>query len=178
VGTAFIANSSGSDQPNDRGTAWRSGLHYPGRNVKIHVEQADGRDVTLAILGRGDTVGEMSLVDSGALGQRADVGRFALALDGQNRLCGMPARHPRISQNLVRILSGRVRLANELIQALATLDVYGEWLASCWPLPINMVSCRGRRGAHPIRRTQGDISELVGRLATCQSVMVVFKQSG
>src|SRR4051812_7225652 len=32
--------------------------------VKIHVEQEGGSDVILAILGRGDTVGEMSLIDS------------------------------------------------------------------------------------------------------------------
>ena len=31
--------------------------------VKIHVEQSDGTDVTLAILGIGDIVGEMSLMD-------------------------------------------------------------------------------------------------------------------
>src|SRR5512135_1248858 len=32
--------------------------------VKIHIEQADGTDVILAFLGKGDTLGEMSLVDS------------------------------------------------------------------------------------------------------------------
>src|SRR5712692_6065432 len=34
--------------------------------VKIHMEQADGSDVIIAILGPGDTVGEMSVFD-GAL---------------------------------------------------------------------------------------------------------------
>src|SRR5690242_16328442 len=38
--------------------------------IKIHVEQADGRDVILAILGPGEVVGEMSLVDS--LGRSAN----------------------------------------------------------------------------------------------------------
>src|SRR5690349_16773959 len=32
--------------------------------VKIHIEQERGGDVILAILGRGDTVGEMSMIDS------------------------------------------------------------------------------------------------------------------
>jgi CRP/FNR family cyclic AMP-dependent transcriptional regulator len=40
--------------------------------VKIHIEQPDGRDVILSILGSGDTVGEMSLIDS--------VGRSASAV--------------------------------------------------------------------------------------------------
>ena len=32
--------------------------------VKVHIEQAGGSDVVLAILGSGDTVGEMGMLDS------------------------------------------------------------------------------------------------------------------
>ena len=40
-------------------------------SVKIHIDQADGSDVLLAILGAGEIVGEMSLADS--LGRSATV---------------------------------------------------------------------------------------------------------
>ena len=46
--------------------------------VKIHVEQSDGRDVILSILGTGDLLGEMSLIDS--------IGRSASALTLENSL--------------------------------------------------------------------------------------------
>jgi len=46
--------------------------------VKIHVEQSDGRDVILSILGSGDLLGEMSLIDS--------VGRSASAVTLENSL--------------------------------------------------------------------------------------------
>ena len=95
--------------------------------LKIHIEQANGSDVILAILGRGDIVGEMSLVDSA--GRSASV----ITLE-ESKLFWMAGKdfqeclraYPLIAQNLVRILSRRVRLANELVQALANLDVHGR----------------------------------------------------
>ena len=149
--------------------------------VKLHIEQADGRDVTLAILGRGDTVGEMSLLDS--------AGRSASAITLEESLLlwmdkaafqGCLREVPQISQNLVRILSGRVRLANELIQALATLDVYGRVARQL----LAFAEKYGHPEASgeisiPICLTQGDISELVGASRKrVNQVMVAFKEQG
>jgi len=50
--------------------------------VKIHVEQMDGRDVVLAILGAGDTLGEMSLIDS--------AGRSASAITLEGSVAPVP----------------------------------------------------------------------------------------
>ena len=46
-----------SDTPGDSAYVIRQGA------VKVHVEQEDGRDVIVAILGPGEIVGEMSVVD-------------------------------------------------------------------------------------------------------------------
>src|SRR3978361_1842238 len=54
AGTPFIA----AEQPGEAVYVLLEGT------VKIYVTRADGREVILAFLGRGDTVGEMSLVDS------------------------------------------------------------------------------------------------------------------
>src|SRR5688572_13621396 len=59
------ANVMIADQP---GEAVYIVLHG---TVKIHVQQADGRDVILSILGSGDLLGEMSLIDS--VGRSASV---------------------------------------------------------------------------------------------------------
>src|SRR5512134_3628653 len=94
--------------------------------VKIHVEQG-GRDVILSILGSGDLLGEMSLIDS--------VGRSASAVTLEDSLLlwmdkvtfeYMLDNFTPVARNLVKILSARVRLSDQLIQALATLDVNGR----------------------------------------------------
>src|SRR5512142_3376374 len=89
--------------------------------VKIHAEQGE-RDVILSILGAGDLLGEMSLIDS--------IGRSASAVTLESSLMlwmdkttftYMLDNFPPVARNLVKILSAHVRLSDQLIQALATL---------------------------------------------------------
>jgi CRP/FNR family cyclic AMP-dependent transcriptional regulator len=88
-------------------------------------------------------------------------------------------RLPALALNLVRILADRVRLANELIQALATLDVYGRVARQL----LAFSEKYGQAGAGgevliPIRLTQGDIADLVGASRKrVNQVMVRFKQN-
>jgi CRP/FNR family cyclic AMP-dependent transcriptional regulator len=148
--------------------------------VKIHIEQVNGTDVVLAILGRGDTVGEMSLIDSA--GRSASVLTLEESvLLWMDRVSFHDAlqRLPALALNLVRILADRVRLANELIQALATLDVYGRVARQL----LAFSEKYGQAGAGgevliPIRLTQGDIADLVGASRKrVNQVMVRFKQN-
>ena len=94
--------------------------------VKIHIEQGE-RDVILSVLGSGDLLGEMSLIDS--------VGRSASALTLENSLLlwmdkttfnYLLDNFPPVARNLVKILSARLRLSDQVIQSLATLDVNGR----------------------------------------------------
>ena len=146
--------------------------------VKIHVEPGDGRDVILSILGAGDLLGEMSLIDS--------VGRSANAVTLENSLMLWMDKgtfnqllndFPPVARNLVRILSARVRLSDQLIQALATLDVYGRVARQL----LAFAERYGRTGEDgeiriPIALTQGDIADLVGASRKrVNQVMVSFK---
>ncbi|MGH9360692.1 MAG: Crp/Fnr family transcriptional regulator [Thermoanaerobaculia bacterium] len=96
-------------------------------SAKIFVEQEDGTEVVLAFLSAGDTIGEMSLIDSA--GRSADVvvveRATCLWLDRaafHRCLREMPA----LGFNLYRLLCRRLRLANEQLQAISTLDVVGR----------------------------------------------------
>lgn len=137
---------------------------YSG-TVKIVAEMADGKQVILAFLGVGDTVGEMSLIDSA--GRSATV----VALEPCTVLWMDRAAFnsclnsmPRMTYNLVRLLSSRLRLANAQIQSLSTLDVAGR-------LARQLLAFAERHG-HPVdnqpgvqiglRLTQTDLAELVG----------------
>src|SRR5262245_16463431 len=92
--------------------------------VKVHIEQADGGDVIVAILGPGEIIGEMS-----ALGQAIRSASVVtiesttlLWMDRTNfQRCLITM--PMLAYNLACILATRLRLANEKIQTLATQSV-------------------------------------------------------
>ena len=147
--------------------------------VKIHVEQDDGRDVILSILGAGDMLGEMSIIDN--------VGRSASVVTLEDTLVlwmdkasfnQMMEEFPPVPLNLVRILSGRVRLSDELIKSLATLDVYGRVARELLAF-AQKYGQDGQDGSVliPIRLTQGDIADLVGASRKrVNQVMVFFRE--
>jgi CRP/FNR family cyclic AMP-dependent transcriptional regulator len=147
--------------------------------VKILIEQLDGREVILAFLGAGDTVGEMSLVDSA--GRSANVMTMEkctfLWMD-RNTFQDLLKNVPEFTQNLVRMLSGRLRMANEQIQSLSSLDVAGR-------LARQILAFAERYGQDepggstriPLRLTQSDLAELVGASRErVNQVMVDFRQ--
>jgi CRP/FNR family transcriptional regulator, cyclic AMP receptor protein len=147
--------------------------------VKINVTQQDGTDVIIAILGAGDTVGEMSLLDSA--GRSANV-----VTQEESTLLWMDRSAfqeclkvvPLITYNLVRVMSGRLRLANEQIQSLATLDVSGRVARQL----LAFAQQYGRTAADgsifvPIRLTQSDLAGLVGASRErVNQAIVDFKQ--
>jgi CRP/FNR family cyclic AMP-dependent transcriptional regulator len=144
--------------------------------VKIHIEQTDGRDVVLAIVGAGDTIGEMSLLDSAGRSASAVALEASLLLWMDKAVFQqMLADFPPVALNLVRIMSSRVRLNNELIQALATLDVYGRVARQL--LAFAEKYGEGGMGLIPIHLTQGDIADLVGASRKrVNQVMVFFRE--
>lgn len=132
--------------------------------VKIYVSRADGREVILAFLGPGDTVGEMSLMDSA--GRSANVVTTEpsqlLWLDRSTFHACVRSLAP-LANNLVRLLSHRLRFANEQILALCTLDVPGRVARQI----LALADRYGRPGAGgeariPLRLTQSDLGEIVG----------------
>lgn len=149
--------------------------------VKVFIEQRDGTDVTLSILGRGDTFGEMSMFD--------DAGRSASALIVEDSILLWMDRQafqdcladvPPLWHNLVRILSARVRFADEHIQALARLDVYGRVAHQL----LNFADRYGQPDADgqvfiPLRLSQGDLADLIGASRKrVNQVIVAFKSQG
>ena len=132
--------------------------------VKVHVEQAAGSDVILAILGAGQLVGELSLIEQQA--RSATVATLEestlLWIDRvawQQCLETMPA----LTLNLVRMLARRLRLANAQIQALATQDVFGRVARQllAFAEEYGQPTTDGAT-IIPLRLTQSDLASLVG----------------
>ena len=149
--------------------------------VKIYMDQVDGTRVILAILGPGEVVGEMSLVDSAGRSANVITMEDSHLLWMERRAFQSALENiTKLNANLVRILSLRVRLANEQIQALASLDVYGR-------VARQFLAFTGRYGEAvesgniriPFRLTQSDLAELVGASRKrVNQVIVNFKRNG
>lgn len=152
-----------------------------GGSVKIHVEQQDGSDVILAILGPGQIVGELSVLDG--LGRSAN----AVTLERSTMLWMNRAAFqqslrtmPAMNDNLVRILARLLRLANAQIQSLASLDVYGRVARQI------LAFAQGSGDTDPsgdvlipIRLTQSDLAELVGApRVRVNQVLIDYKERG
>jgi CRP/FNR family cyclic AMP-dependent transcriptional regulator len=147
--------------------------------LRVHVDQASGATVILAILGPGEIVGEMSLLDSA--GRSATVMTMEEAdllwLD-RVALQECVRTMPELAVNLIRVLSRRLRLANEQIQALATLDVNGRVARQLLAFADAYGEPAGSGGVRiPLRLTQTDLADLVGasRVRVNQA-LVAFKE--
>jgi CRP/FNR family transcriptional regulator, cyclic AMP receptor protein len=148
--------------------------------VKIYLDQADGTELTLALLGPGEIVGEMSLVErrgrSASVVTQEDC--TLLVLDRQmfeRCLQTMPV----MAINLVRLLARRLRLANAQIQAMGTLDVYGRVARQILAFADEYGESRGDgKILIPLRFTQSDMASFVGASRVrVNQVMVAYKRS-
>jgi CRP/FNR family transcriptional regulator, cyclic AMP receptor protein len=131
--------------------------------VKVYAPQLDGSEVILNLLGPGALVGEMSILDKSY--------RSASVITLEDTVAGWLSdddfldalqQFPKFSFNLLKILSTRLRLTNEHMQALASLEVHGRVahqllaFAEFYGQPV----AEGIQIA--LKLPQGEIAELVG----------------
>lgn len=147
--------------------------------LKVSVLQENGQELILAILGVGDVVGELSLADRG--GRSADVVALeptTLLWIDRGSFDQLRRDIPEVTENLIRLMARRLRVANSQLLAMATLDVHGRvarqllLLADVYgeKLPSGDVRI-------PLRLTQGDLAGLVGATRVrVNEVLVGYKK--
>jgi CRP/FNR family transcriptional regulator, cyclic AMP receptor protein len=149
--------------------------------VKVFIDQDDGTEVIIAILGAGDVVGEMSPLDLDCRCANVVTIEEATMLWMDRGDFRMWLRTvPVIAYNLACILAKRLRTANEQIQALATREVEARVARQL----LAFANQYGKSAPNgdvfiPIRLTQRDIASLVG--ATRESInkiIVSYKERG
>jgi CRP/FNR family cyclic AMP-dependent transcriptional regulator len=131
--------------------------------LKVSTIQGNGRELTLALLGPGEIVGELALADRAS--RSADVTALEPAvlvwLD-RGTFERLRRDIPGITENLLRLLARRLRLANAQLQAMATLDVHGRVARQL----LTLADVLGEEVADgvriPLRITQSDLAALVG----------------
>jgi CRP-like cAMP-binding protein len=149
--------------------------------VKVYIPQPDGEDVIVTILGPGDPVGEMSIVDHG--GRSANVitleETHVLWMSQDNFKEGLQMM-PVMAQNLMRILSNRLRNSTGQFQAMAALDVNGRLIRQLLAFAMRYgVSGPDGEVVIPIRLTQYELASLIGASRKrVNQAMVVLKRKG
>lgn len=131
--------------------------------VKIVVTTSDGKELILAVLGAGQVVGEMALLDSSprsaTVVASTSVDLLVLSREDFQRILDT---EPRISSKLLRILCQRLRRANSKMESLAYMDVAGR-LARYF---LDLARDHGQRlgnGWVSVRRpTHADIAHSIG----------------
>jgi len=149
--------------------------------LKVHVEQKDGTDVIISILGPGEIVGELDLLDSG--GRSANV----VTLEETSLLWMDRASFKQCMQtmpvmvfNLACTLAARLRLANAQIQALAALDAECRVARQLLGFSDRYGQPQPNGDMHiPIRLTQSDIACMVGASREhVNKILVSYKERG
>jgi len=149
--------------------------------LKVHVEQKDGTDVIISILGPGEIVGELDLLDSG--GRSANV----VTLEETSLLWMDRASFKQCMQtmpvmvfNLACTLAARLRLANAQIQALAALDAECRVARQLLGFSDRYGRPQPNGDMHiPIRLTQSDIACMVGASREhVNKILVSYKERG
>ena len=139
--------------------------------AKVYVSEADGREVTLSILGPGEFFGELSLIDEAPRSASvATLESTSLSLVSKVGFQQCIKKNPEIALKLMRVLSHRIRSLTESVKSLALLDVYGRVARTLETLAIT------KNGAQVVeqRLTHQDIANMVG--ASREMVSRIMKE--
>lgn len=132
--------------------------------VKVQIDQFGGTDIILAVLGPGDVVGEMGMLN-GQVGRSANVMPLVASrlmwLD-RHTFQELVKTVPAFSVNLMYILANRLRHANEQVRAVSTLDVAGRVARQLLLLADQFgVKQADDDLSIPLRLTQSDLAALI-----------------
>jgi CRP/FNR family transcriptional regulator, cyclic AMP receptor protein len=147
--------------------------------VKVYLNRSDGTEVILAILGSGDTVGELSLLDS--TGRSANVvtmEKSTLLRMDRTTFWESLQKIPAMNLQMVHVVCDRLRVANEQVKALATLDIPSRIARQILAIAqkFGQVATNGDI-LIPVPLTQSDIAGLVGAVReSVNPVIVEYKR--
>ena len=147
--------------------------------LKVYVDQRDGTEVILAILRPGDTIGELSLLDSFGVSANVVVMEEAeLLWMDRATFWECLKQMPAVTYRLVEVVCRRLRQANGQIQALATLNIEQRVARQL----LTLAEQHGQptddgKTLIPFRLTQRDLAGLVGASRErVNQVVALYKQ--
>ncbi len=131
--------------------------------VKVVLGSAEGKEVILALLGRGDFFGELALLD----GQPRSADAVAttdtsMLILNREEFSRFMAEYPRFATSLLAVLSRRLRRTDHLVHDAAFSDVRTRLIK----VLLELGQSKGAPGPRGVvissRLTQGDLANMVG----------------
>lgn len=150
-------------------------------SVKMQLLSEEGNEVTTAILGPGDSVGEMGMFTRRRSAVNVVTRQESTLLWMERKVFHACLEAcPSLNRSLVRVLCARLRAATERHQALATLDVTGRVAQQLLELAERFGKPVPGEGINiPIPITQGEVAELIAATRErVNHIMVRLKRSG
>ncbi len=138
--------------------------------VKVYLNDDNGKEIILSVLGPGDFIGELALID--------DDSRSASVMTMEpSEFLVLPKaafrdhlrKNPDLAMNIMRVLATRLRAADQMIGSLALMDVFGRVARTLTQLAK---PAEGRLVVTD-RYTQQDIANMVG--ASREMVSRIFR---
>lgn len=131
--------------------------------VKVQIEQADGSVAIVAVLGPHQVIGEMSQTDGfGCSATVETIDRSVVLRMAAADYHALARTMPALSHNLLRIFSARLRIANQQILALVTLDATQRIAAQIRALAQVYGSSENGPVHIPFRLTQSTLAAMTG----------------
>jgi CRP/FNR family cyclic AMP-dependent transcriptional regulator len=132
-------------------------------SLKVMATGSDGKDVMFTLMGRGEVIGEISLLDSGERSATVvAVEQTELLTLHRRELIPFLESHPHAAIGLAGVLAARVRRLSERTEDRQTMPLAGR-------MAKRLISLSEQYGKHPIvggpvevRLPQQDLADLVG----------------
>jgi CRP-like cAMP-binding protein len=110
-----------------RGEPGHSMMTVISGRIKISVSSSEGKEAVLAILGRGEVLGEMALIDGKERSADATAMEASEALSIHRRdFIPFLERNPAICLRLLGVMSDRLRRTSEMVEDRSFLDLPGR----------------------------------------------------
>ncbi|HZW26696.1 MAG TPA: cyclic nucleotide-binding domain-containing protein [Gallionella sp.] len=127
--------------------------------VKVFLDDEQGKEIVLSILGPGEYFGEMSLIDDEVRSAGVMVLEDAhLTIISMRNFRSCLEKHPKIATRVMLELTKRLRDANKKIGSLALLDVYGRVANAL----LQLARKRDEKLVIEEKLTHQDIANMVG----------------
>lgn len=145
-----------------RSTPPRLGYVLDG-SLEVMMEAGDGREIVLALLGRGEFFGELALFDPDGP-RTASVrarGRAEIAEMSYERYANIAAHDPSLHVKLAAQIAKRLTAANRKVGSLAFVNVAGRIAGTLQELCLRTEAMRHPEGVQ-LRVSRNDLARMTG----------------